>query len=61
LVSKRNQQEDSDERIAGFDNYMTSAEKQWHARVSKMALTTVAMWAENHDCQIALADIPSAL
>jgi len=30
-------------------------------RVSKLALTTVAMWSEMHQARIALADIPLSL
>lgn len=51
-----------DERIESYQNYLTSEEvSNAHVRLSKLALTTVAMWSEMHDTSIVLADIPGVV
>lgn len=52
---------DVNERIVAYQNYLTSADNVSHVRVSKLALTTVAMFAEMHDTSVVLADVPQSL
>ena len=60
IVSKlKNTEEDLNEEIARYRNYMTRAEPSM--RVTKKALTTVATWAEMHNKQVMIGDIPWGL
>lgn len=52
---------DINERVAGYQNYLTSKDNIASVRISKKALTTVATWAEMHDSNIMLADLPMSL
>ena len=52
---------DLNERVADYQNYLTTKDLIAHVRVSKKALTTVATWGEMHDSNILLADIPMEL
>ena len=64
FVGKKNQSnelEDLNKEIVEYENYLTTQDDTSYVRVSKMALTTVAMWSEMHDAKIVLADIPHSL
>lgn len=50
---------DLNEEIVRYQNYLTK--KNNSVRVSKKALTTVATWAEMHNSEVVLAEVPSTL
>ena len=60
IVSKlKNREEDLNYEIARYRNYMTRPEPSM--RITKKALTTVATWAEMHNKQVLIGDIPWGL